>query len=726
MADPRLVTYLRNAIAKGYSKITLYTYLQKQGWPSWKLQDAFNVLEGKASSTPQRPTTQGIPFNLPGAQTIQPGVRPYPGQPFQRPVPGQRLQRPIQRQPARAYPPQQPISRSMRQAAKPRFTLPHIPPIYAVLVASVMVLSAGAFFGLSFMEKDCGTDEACLRSAAENCRKAAGILQEGGIQSLLQIKGSDGSQCGVYMEVLSVQTASAPPEAASKMVALKGKTMDCSVDPDEFARNFDLEPNDRCKGSLVAGLLDYYGTLVQPVAPAVDTAQPQALSPPSTPVTIPAVPLSTPSSPLNRINVTNQMVNLTKSCTTNAGCNDTNKSTLDICSQGVCKNTPITACKSSDGYCPKSCAFSNDTDCPLNKANGEVCSGASDCASGFCVDGLCCNTACNDKTCQTCGPLSNNSKGICGYMKSSILDPNEECSTAAPGQPGSCQTGFCSGSGFSCGFTVPEAQSSSICCGSHANCNDNNYYTLDRCTGGICENTLVSCAHNDGICPDACTPANDNDCPRDKKPNGESCSVYNECNSGFCADGVCCNTACNDKLCQTCSELSSNGKGSCGYITGAQDPNNECTTALPGQPGACQTTSCSGTGYSCGFLATGEQNQPACQKCSGASPDPVNYTINSKDEDAENQCTGTGKYCDGSGICRQMKWVYDTSSTVEYCMHLPGTNYCKPSTVGRDDIGISTTSGGGTVSPETALGYLDTSPSEACPIWVYTCQYDQP
>jgi len=35
------------------------------------------------------------------------------------------------------------------------------------------------------------------------------------------------------------------------------------------------------------------------------------------------------------------------------------------------------------------------------KANGELCSATSDCASGFCKDGVCCNNAC-DTPCRTC------------------------------------------------------------------------------------------------------------------------------------------------------------------------------------------------------------------------------------------------------------------------------------------------------------------------------------
>ncbi|HEY8922952.1 MAG TPA: hypothetical protein VIU64_01155, partial [Polyangia bacterium] len=37
----------------------------------------------------------------------------------------------------------------------------------------------------------------------------------------------------------------------------------------------------------------------------------------------------------------------------------------------------------------------------MKKANGQPCSGATQCVSGFCADGVCCNTACGD-ACQSC------------------------------------------------------------------------------------------------------------------------------------------------------------------------------------------------------------------------------------------------------------------------------------------------------------------------------------
>lgn len=60
--------------------------------------------------------------------------------------------------------------------------------------------------------------------------------------------------------------------------------------------------------------------------------------------------------------------------------------------------------------------------------------------------------------------------------------------------------------------------------------------------------------------------------------NGTACSLNAECSSGFCVDGVCCNTACNG-ICQACTaaKKGSGANGACGSIAVNTDPDNECS-----------------------------------------------------------------------------------------------------------------------------------------------------
>ena len=106
------------------------------------------------------------------------------------------------------------------------------------------------------------------------------------------------------------------------------------------------------------------------------------------------------------------------------------------------------------------------------KALGSSCSSGSECASGFCVDSVCCDSACSEEICQTCGALSSNGIGHCGYVNSSSEDPRDQCG------PLSCSdSGNCSGSGYSCGVPADTTWGSGL-----GTCSDSN----QRCYGGEC------------------------------------------------------------------------------------------------------------------------------------------------------------------------------------------------------------------------------------------------
>ncbi|WP_159397792.1 Kelch repeat-containing protein [Sorangium cellulosum] len=71
---------------------------------------------------------------------------------------------------------------------------------------------------------------------------------------------------------------------------------------------------------------------------------------------------------------------------------------------------------------------------------------------------------------------------------------------------------------------------------------------------------------------------------------GAPCSSAFECGSGFCADGVCCDTAC-DGACDACALAAGGARdGTCSPLTGpACDDGNACT-----QSDACQSGACAG------------------------------------------------------------------------------------------------------------------------------------
>ena len=170
-----------------------------------------------------------------------------------------------------------------------------------------------------------------------------------------------------------------------------------------------------------------------------------------------------------------------------------------------------------------------------------------------------------------------------------------------------------------------------------------------------------------------------------KLANGAGCSSAAECISGYCADGVCCNTACSGSTCQRCDAYSVSGAGTCGYVSSsAQDPDNECAQGST-QTDGCKSNNCSGSSYSCGVQSSGDGGCPVCQTCTNSDMACEYYGQNSTDVTAPNTCTGTGKYCNGSGSCVTCSWgvmIYDCSCQTSYgscCAESPTTAACYPS-----------------------------------------------
>jgi hypothetical protein len=71
-----------------------------------------------------------------------------------------------------------------------------------------------------------------------------------------------------------------------------------------------------------------------------------------------------------------------------------------------------------------------------SKANGDLCSGASECASGFCTDGVCCGTLCN-APCQSCGTgtclMVKNTQDVPECAGSMTCNPHGKCVSSGGG-----------------------------------------------------------------------------------------------------------------------------------------------------------------------------------------------------------------------------------------------------------------------------------------------------
>lgn len=245
------------------------------------------------------------------------------------------------------------------------------------------------------------------------------------------------------------------------------------------------------------------------------------------------------------------------------------------------------------------------------KGDGIACTGAADCDSGFCVDGVCCNEACDD-TCASCALAD--SKGACTAYAVDT-DPENECAAVIPPPPTTGDAGAADGGGAdggagagadgggsdapvinppdggvmtmlaACGGSCSGARSCKYpgaekACGTPF-CNDSDHIASFVCDGN------GGCAVGLGACVDyACDPANatcrtrcsqptdcgsGDYCSADgqclpKKGISIGCTLSTECQSGFCASGVCCETAC-DQPGFSCNDPGSVGKCKCPGLT---------------------------------------------------------------------------------------------------------------------------------------------------------------
>ncbi len=170
-----------------------------------------------------------------------------------------------------------------------------------------------------------------------------------------------------------------------------------------------------------------------------------------------------------------------------------------------------------------------------------------------------------------------------------------------------------------------------------------------------------------------------------KSANGDPCGGPAECGSGYCVDGVCCNTACAG-TCQGCSAATkgSGSDGTCGSAASGSDPHDNCatqaqstcgTTGVCNGAGACEKyangTSCAGT--SCAS-ATSQNNARSCDGSGACKAATVtncqtgyrctgNACLTTCANDGE--CAG-GYYCD-AGACKAAKAIGGGCSKTSMC-----------------------------------------------------------
>jgi hypothetical protein len=198
-------------------------------------------------------------------------------------------------------------------------------------------------------------------------------------------------------------------------------------------------------------------------------------------------------------------------------------------------------------------------DTSRKKGLGGACDCAAECDSGFCADGFCCNTACSG-ACVSCALPKQ--KGECGPVGAGVMDPHGVCKKEAPESCG--MNGLCNGAG-GCTKAQPGATCAPASCSNGAltpasTCNGNGTCVVgspincapSTCQGNACMLTCKS--DSDCVAPNTCVNGS---CGM--RGLGQQCGDNSQCKSGFCADGVCCESACQGQ-CSYCALPSSLGR----------------------------------------------------------------------------------------------------------------------------------------------------------------------
>jgi hypothetical protein len=275
----------------------------------------------------------------------------------------------------------------------------------------------------------------------------------------------------------------------------------------------------------------------------------------------------------------------------------------------------VAGCHSHGGGTPKPDAGRDGAACSgdggAHKSNGAACACAADCASGFCVDGLCCNSACGE-TCKSCNTPA--APGVCSFVPAggtpSSADSCPQSSVSTCGLDGKCDgKGSCRS--YEAGTVCLTGSCDGAAIGGVRVCDGNG-----SCTSGasiVC--APFNCDSKTNSCVETC--AADADCAGNVKcvagscglkPPGALCTASAQCASSFCADGVCCNTACSGP-CVSCNQ--SGRIGTCGPTPrGALDPHKVCATTDKSTCG--QTGSCDGVGGCAKYAAETVCVPPTC------------------------------------------------------------------------------------------------------------------
>jgi hypothetical protein len=278
----------------------------------------------------------------------------------------------------------------------------------------------------------------------------------------------------------------------------------------------------------------------------------------------------------------------------------------------------------------------------LLRVAGEPCVQGGECASGFCA------TAANQKVCcnEPC-------KGAC-----------QSCNQ--PGIEGTC-TDLPAGAVVSevCKDFGGASAKLSLACNAAGNVEVSGFET---CGFGVCDAAGLECAPG-------CTPGTTDGCSpgafctlvgvcEELRDNGEECVDQGECKSAICADGVCCNTACEGQ-CEACAQPGT--EGACTPLLSGQPVHGEPCDGVNNVNGdASCAGECQGNPLACTYASGTACGEPAC--VNGQS---TTYACN------QAKCEPSFKACSG--------YLCEAGQCLTSC---EGDDDCAPGNVCRESVCI--------------------------------------
>lgn len=332
-------------------------------------------------------------------------------------------------------------------------------------------------------------------------------------------------------------------------------------------------------------------------------------------------------------------------------------------------------------------------------AKGGSCQQTADCKSGltcwnddktYTQDGLsvCCDTTCTDPcySCRAQNKQSGLGEGTCGPRATTayIGYSNDRCPSESQTSCGNTG-GYCDGKGACAKWDTSTSCVSSACADTDTQNNQRNCdgkgncaaLTTSECTAGyqcLGDSSYGNCVnycYGDSYCAasyycQTWAPPNPtaNLCLL-KKGSGVTCSYNSECGTGFCADGVCCDAACNG-TCEACTTvLTGKTTGLCKPVTLASGKQPDCYDN--GAATCGQTGYCSGTSSACQLYASGTQ----CQDIASCQSETVRYipdTCNGSGSctDKGTQACTAGYSCQ-AGVCNTQCTSDANCASAHYC-----------------------------------------------------------